>query len=197
MRDNVKLIAVSKFQPESAIIAAINAGQLFFGENRVQEALQKWPEIKLQNPEIKLHLIGPLQTNKIKDALKIFDVIEVIDRPKVAELLLKEMRILNKFPECYIQVNTGYEEQKAGILPEDADLFIEQCKEAGLPITGLMCIPPLNEDPKPHFIMLKTLADKHKLPNISMGMSGDYLEAIECGSTEVRIGTAIFGERTT
>ncbi|MCE3233141.1 MAG: YggS family pyridoxal phosphate-dependent enzyme [Rickettsiaceae bacterium] len=193
---NVKLVAVSKFQPKEAITQAIKAGHSVFGENRVQEALEKWPELKKNNPDIKLHLIGPLQTNKIKDAIKIFDVIEVVDRPKLAESLLKEMKNADKFPVCYIQVNVGSEPQKAGVLPEEADFFIEKCVSDGLRVKGLMCIPPVNEDPVPYFKMLKNLADKNGLAEISMGMSADYELAIAHGATEVRVGSQIFGSRS-
>jgi pyridoxal phosphate enzyme (YggS family) len=190
-----QLIAASKFHTSEDIIIAIKAGQKTFGENRVQEAVEKWPAIKKSYPDIKLHLIGPLQSNKIKDALKIFDVIEVIDRPKLAELLLKEMQALGNFIDCYIQVNIGNETQKSGISHQIADDFIEKCIKDGLPIKGLMCIPPAGEEPSEYFLAMKALAKKHNLPNLSMGMSQDFETAIKCGATHVRIGTAIFGKR--
>jgi pyridoxal phosphate enzyme (YggS family) len=195
LSDTAMLVAVSKFRTEAEIIAAIKAGQKLFGENRVQEANSKWPAIKAQYPDVKLHLIGALQTNKIKDALKIFDVIEVVDRPKLADALLAAMKNAGKFVDCYIQVNTGNEPQKAGITIDKADEFIQKSIADGLPVKGLMCIPPVDEESEPHFKMLKKLADKYNLPVVSMGMSGDFEEAIKCGATHVRVGTAIFGER--
>ena len=190
------LVAVSKFQPAEKISEALDAGHRLFGENRVQEALLKWPCLKNKYDGVELHLIGPLQTNKIKEAFKIFDVIEVLDRKKLADAIKKEADKSGKNVECYIQINTGGEEQKAGVFPQDADEFIEYCKSICLNITGLMCIPPVNEAPAPHFTMLAQLAKKHNLPNISMGMSGDYLVAIKHGATHVRVGSAIFGNRS-
>lgn len=192
---NAALIAVSKHQPPEKVAITLQIGQRLFGENRVQEALAKWPTLKEAYPDIQLHLIGPLQTNKAKEAVALFDAIQTLDRPKLATALLKEMQAQNRRPECYIQVNTGHEPQKAGVMPEEADNFIRQCIADGLPVTGLMCIPPAGEDPVPHFTLLKTLAQRNNLPNLSMGMSGDYMQAIACGATHVRVGTAIFGER--
>jgi pyridoxal phosphate enzyme (YggS family) len=192
---DITLIAVSKYRSSDEIIQAITAGQMVFGENKVQEAMHKWTEIKQHYPNIELHLIGALQTNKVSDAVKIFDTIQVMDRPKLAQVLLKEMQKQNKYPKCLIQVNTGAEPQKAGVLPNDADDFITQCIKDGLPIEGLMCIPPAEENPTPHFKLLKNLCDKHNLPICSMGMSADYLSAIQHGATHIRVGTAIFGER--
>lgn len=193
---DVQLIAVSKTHPADAIKDAIEAGQTVFGENRVQEALQKWPALKAQYSGIELHLIGALQTNKIKEALSIFDVIETVDREKLARALAKEMNKIGKYPQCYIQVNTGKEPQKAGIPPEEASNFIALCRdELKLPIVGLMCIPPAEENPTPHFEMLKNIAAQHDLTNLSMGMSGDFEEAIHAGATHIRVGTAIFGKR--
>lgn len=194
-KSNVTLIAVSKYRSTDEIIQAIKAGQMVFGENKVQEALHKWTDIKKHYPNIELHLIGALQTNKVSDAIKIFDKIQVVDRPKLAKALLKEMQKQNKYPKCLIQVNTGAEPQKAGVLANDADDFIKACIKDGLPIEGLMCIPPVEQDPTPHFKLLKNLCDKHNLPICSMGMSADYQEAIKCGATHIRVGTAIFGER--
>jgi pyridoxal phosphate enzyme (YggS family) len=190
-----KLVAVSKYRSQDEIIEAIEEGQRIFGENKVQEAMQKWPTLKEKYGNIELHLIGALQSNKAKDAVKTFDVIEVIDREKLANTLLKEMQKQDRYPDCLIQVNTGSEPQKAGILPEDADKFIIDCINKGMPIKGLMCIPPANEEPAKHFEMLKSLCNKHNLQICSMGMSGDYEEAIKFGATHVRIGTAIFGQR--
>jgi pyridoxal phosphate enzyme (YggS family) len=195
LSSDAQLVAVSKYRSEIEIIEAIKAGQRLFGENRVQEARAKWPNIKQQYPDVKLHLIGALQTNKIKDALKIFDVIEVVDRPKLADSLLVEMKNSGKFIDCYIQVNTGNEPQKAGVLTDKVDEFIQKCIASGLPVKGLMCIPPVDEEPSVHFKMLKELADKYNLPVVSMGMSGDFEEAIKCGATHVRVGTGVFGER--
>ena len=195
VNEGVSLIAVSKYRTVDEILLAIDAGQKIFGENKVQEAMKKWPEIREKYPDIELHLIGALQTNKVKEAVKTFDVIEVVDREKLANALLKEMKRQDKYPDCLIQVNTGSESQKAGILPEQADTFISECIEMGLPIKGLMCIPPANEDPKPHFKILKEFCNRHSLDICSMGMSGDYEEAIKCGATHIRVGTAIFGPR--
>lgn len=193
---NANLIAVSKYKSSEEIIEAIKAGHRVFGENRVQESAQKWPAIIKEYPDIELHLIGALQTNKVKEAVALYNVIEVVDRPKLANALLKEMKKQNKYPACLIQVNTGQEPQKAGILPKDADDFIIKCINDGLPVKGLMCIPPASEDPKPHFTSLKELCNKHNLEICSMGMSSDYKEALSCGATHVRVGTAIFGKRT-
>lgn len=191
-----QLIAVSKTQPGDKILAAIHNGQRLFGENRVQEAADKWPALKKAYPDICLHLIGPLQTNKIKQALGLFDVIETVDRPKLAEMLAKEKAKMPAFPECYIQVNIGEEPQKAGIMPLETDGFITYCRQdLSLPITGVMCIPPAEEAPAPYFALLATIAKRHQLKNISMGMSSDFETAIKFGATHVRVGSAIFGER--
>ncbi len=195
VNNEAELIAVSKYRTVDEILQAVEAGQKIFGENKVQEAMQKWPEIKEKHTDIELHLIGALQTNKVKEAVQTFDVIEVVDREKLANALVKEMNKQGKYPDCLIQVNTGSEPQKAGIFPENADRFIKWCIEKGLPIKGLMCIPPANEDPRPHFNMLKDLCNKHELEVCSMGMSGDYEDAIKCGATHIRVGTAIFGSR--
>jgi pyridoxal phosphate enzyme (YggS family) len=192
---DVELVAVSKFQDSDKIIQAIEAGQRIFGENRVQEAHSKWVEIKKQYPEIKLHLIGSLQTNKSAEAIELFDIIESLDRPKLADSLLKEMQRQNKFIPCLIQVNIGREPQKSGILPENADEFINYCINKGLNIKGLMCVPPEGENPEPYFKNMQILAKKHALPILSMGMSSDFETAIKHGATHVRVGTAIFGSR--
>ncbi|WP_119460556.1 YggS family pyridoxal phosphate-dependent enzyme [Rhodospirillaceae bacterium SYSU D60014] len=194
--DSVTLVAVGKTHPAEAILAAMDVGQRVFGENRVQEAQRKWPPLRARCPDSRLHLIGPLQTNKVADALALFDVIETVDRPKLARALGAAMAKSDCRPACYIQVNTGEEPQKAGILPAEADGFIALCRdEIGLPVQGLMCIPPIAEEPAPHFALLAEIARRHDLPVLSMGMSGDFETAVRLGATHVRIGTAIFGER--
>ena len=192
----VTLVAVSKRQPDDRIDAALAAGQRVFGENRVQEAQGRWGSRRDRHADLTLHLIGPLQTNKAGDAVALFDVIEVVDRPKLAKALGDEMSRQNRHLECYIQVNTGKEAQKSGIAPEDADDFIAYCRdEAGLKITGLMCIPPIEEEAAMHFALLQTIAKRNDLSILSMGMSDDFEEAIAFGATAVRIGSAIFGAR--
>ena len=192
----VTLVAVSKRQPEEKIDAALAAGQRVFGENRVQEASQRWTDRRMLYNDLTLHLIGPLQTNKAAEAVALFDVIEIVDREKLARALTKEMRHQNRYLPCYIQVNTGEEPQKSGILPGQLDDFTYFCKdELALPIVGLMCIPPIDEEAAMHFALLNTMAKRLKLPRLSMGMSGDYIEAIGFGATSVRVGSAIFGMR--
>lgn len=192
----VTLVAVGKVQPVEKVEAALAQGQRIFGENRVQEAQGKWPELKARYPDVTLHLIGPLQTNKAADAIALFDVIETVDRPKLARVLAAEMKKQGRMLECFVQVNTGEEDQKAGVLPADADAFIETCRdEHGLNIVGLMCIPPADDEPALHFALLREIARRHDLEKLSMGMSGDYEIAIEFGATHVRVGTAIFGDR--
>ncbi|MDD3288514.1 MAG: YggS family pyridoxal phosphate-dependent enzyme [Alphaproteobacteria bacterium] len=194
--NSVKLIAVSKLQPPTSVEEAIKSGQKAFGENRVQEAEEKFAPLREKHPHLELHLIGHLQTNKALSAVKLFDVIQTLDREDLAVGLAKAIKKTGRAPQLYIEVNLGREEQKAGIYPEELENFIYECREKhGLEISGLMCIPPIEEDPIPHFTKLKELADKHRLHNISMGMSADFEEAISCGATEIRIGTAIFGER--
>lgn len=194
--EEVSLIAVGKVQPDERVEAALLAGQRVFGENRVQEAKGKWPGFRERFDGIELHLIGPLQTNKVAEAVALFDVIQTVDRPKLAHALAKEMEKTGRRPGCLIQVNTGEEDQKAGILPADADDFIRVCQaEINLPIKGLMCIPPVDDEPSPHFALLREMARRHDLPVVSMGMSGDYELAVELGATHVRVGTAIFGAR--
>lgn len=193
---SVALVAVGKTHPAERLRPALDAGQRIFGENRVQEAKAKFPELRRDFPDIELHLIGPLQTNKVKEAVALFDVIETVDRPKLARVLAEEMAASGRRPACYIQINTGSEPQKAGILPDEADAFIESCRtDYGLPVAGLMCIPPADQDPAPHFGMLCAIAARQGLAILSMGMSGDYPTAIRCGATHVRVGTAIFGKR--
>lgn len=194
--DDVTLVAVSKTHPAEAVAAAIAAGQMVFGENRVQEAQAKFPVLKAAHPTLELHLIGPLQSNKAAEAVALFDVIESVDREKLARTLADEMAKQARRPACFIQVNTGEEPQKAGIHPGDVDAFVKLCRdELRLPVSGLMCIPPLDQNPAPHFALLREMAQRHGLPQRSMGMSGDYETAIQFGATHVRIGTAIFGQR--
>jgi pyridoxal phosphate enzyme (YggS family) len=194
---SVKLVAVTKTVPALTIEEAIAAGQRRFGENRVQEANSKWPALKTHYPDLELHLIGPLQSNKADEAVALFDVIETVDRPKIARALAEEMARQGKRPRLFVQVNTGEEAQKAGIAPQDTDHFVAQCRdEFGLSIDGLMCIPPYDEEPSPHFALLAKIAGRLGLKELSMGMSGDFAKAVLFGATYVRVGTAIFGERT-
>jgi len=193
---DVTLVAVSKTKPAELIRAAIDAGQRVFGENRVQEAEHKWPALRAGHPDVRLHLIGPLQTNKVAHAVALFDVIETVDRPRLAAALAKEMAKTGLRRECFVQVNTGAEPQKAGAMPEAAEGFIRACiEEHGLNVTGLMCIPPVGEEPSLHFALLREMARRHGLAKLSMGMSADYPVAIKFGATHVRVGTAIFGAR--
>ena len=195
---SVKLIAVTKTVPEQATEVAIASGQRRFGENRVQEAKAKWPALKERHPDLELHLIGPLQSNKVRDAVELFDVIQSVDRPKLARALAEEFARAGKRPRLLVQVNTGEEPQKAGVLPGETDTFVGLCRdELGLPIEGLMCIPPLDEEPSLHFALLAKIAARLGLKELSMGMSGDFAKAIAFGATYVRIGTAIFGTRAT
>jgi pyridoxal phosphate enzyme (YggS family) len=195
-RDDVQLIAVSKVQPVEKIEAALVEGHRLFGENRVQEAALKWPALKTKYPNAKLHLIGPLQTNKVKDAIMLFDVIETLDRLKLAEEIKKQSVKKGSDITCYVQVNTGEEQQKAGVFPAEAEEFVRYCqKTVGLNIKGLMCIPPINEEPALHFSLLAAIAGRLNLPTLSMGMSDDFETAIAFGATHVRIGSSIFGER--
>lgn len=194
--DRPALVAVSKRQPDDRIDAALAAGHRVFGENRVQEAQQRWSARRDAWPDLTLHLIGPLQTNKVADAVALFDVIEIVDRPKLARALASEMAAQGRKLPCYIQVNTGEEPQKSGIMPTEADDFIAFCRgECGLIIEGLMCIPPQDEEPAMHFALLRTIAARNGLSGLSMGMSGDYEEAVGFGATSVRVGSAIFGAR--
>jgi PLP dependent protein len=196
--DDVHLVAVGKTHPAEAIEAALIAGHRLFGENRVQEAAAKFPTLRARYPDLKLHLIGPLQTNKIRQAIEVCDAIETVDRDKLAQGIAAELAKGGKKIELFVQVNTGEEEQKAGILPREADDFIRRCRaDYQLPIVGLMCIPPADEHPAPHFALLGEIAKRHGLTQLSMGMSGDYELAIQMGATHVRVGTAIFGVRET
>ena len=194
--DRPTLVAVSKRQPDDRIDAALAAGHRVFGENRVQEAQQRWSDRRAAVPDLTLHLIGPLQTNKAGDAVALFDVIEIVDRPKLARALAAEMTRQGRHLPCYIQVNTGEEPQKSGIMPAEVDAFIAFCHdECGLDILGLMCIPPQDEEAAMHFALLRTIAARNGLSGLSMGMSGDYEEAVSFGATSVRVGSAIFGAR--
>ena len=196
-RASVTLIAVSKTFDATAISPIIDAGQRVFGENRVQEARAKWPELIAACPGIALHLIGPLQSNKAKDAVALFDAIHSVDRPSLAEALAKECARQERRPTLFVEVNTGAEPQKAGVLPEDTDAFVKTCRESyGLDIAGLMCIPPADEPPAPHFALTAKIAHRNGLKLLSMGMSADFPLAIAFGATHVRVGTAIFGART-
>jgi PLP dependent protein len=193
---SVSLVAVSKTHPAARVRAALVAGHRLFGENRVQEALAKYPALRETFPDLALHLIGPLQTNKVKDAVALFDVIETVDRPRLAAALAGEIERTGRRLPCLVEVNTGEEAQKAGVLPAAADAFIVECRDRlGLPIEGLMCVPPLDEPPAPHFALLREIARRAGLEILSMGMSADFEEAIRFGATHVRVGTAIFGAR--
>lgn len=193
---SVVLVAVSKMHPTASAEAALNAGQRVFGENRVQEAQKKWPGLRLKFPDLQLHLIGPLQTNKVRDAVALFDVLETIDRPKLARAVAAEMNKTGVRPGCFVQVNTGEEAQKAGIPPAEADGFINFCRsELELPIAGLMCIPPADDSPALHFALLHEMAKRNGIATLSMGMSADFETAIRFGATHIRVGTAIFGQR--
>ncbi len=193
---SVKLVAVTKTFPEREILPVLRQGHRYFGENRVQEAMHKWPALREQFPAIELHLIGPLQSNKAREAVALFDCIETLDRPKLAAALAAEIERQGRSPKLLIQINTGLEPQKAGIAPADAQKFLQQCqREFGLTVSGLMCIPPLEDDPLPHFEALAALRDRLGLTELSMGMSADFEIAIGAGATMVRVGTAIFGHR--
>ena len=192
----ISLMAVSKYHPAQAVREALSCGHRLFGENRVQEAVHKYPELKAIYPELTIHLIGPLQTNKVREAVALFDVIETLDRPKLAQALAKERDRIGRCPEVFIQINTGQEPQKSGIDPLLADEFIEKVRdEFQLPLTGLMCIPPADEEPAMHFALLAECARRHGITKISMGMSADFEKAICLGATEIRLGTSIFGPR--
>ncbi|MDA9148274.1 YggS family pyridoxal phosphate-dependent enzyme [Alphaproteobacteria bacterium] len=191
-----KLIAVSKKQNEEKVIEALEAGQTYFGENRVQEAQQRWPSKIQQYKNLQIRLIGPLQTNKVKEALNLFDIIETIDREKLAKEIAKKFNNSVKTKSFYIQINTGSETQKSGIEPRQSDNFIRYCiEELKLPVVGLMCIPPLHEEASMHFALLRKIADKNNLNELSMGMSNDFKEAIKFGATSVRVGSSVFGSR--
>ena len=194
--DDVTLVAISKIHQSDRILPVLDAGHRIFGENRVQEAAAKWPALKDRFADIELHLVGPLQTNKIKQALALFDVIETLDRPKLARALAAEMARRGRATPLYIQINTGEEPNKAGVMPGEAENFIILCRqELALPVVGLMCIPPIDEEPALHFALLAEIAKRHGIERLSMGMSADFEVAIALGASHVRIGTSIFGER--
>jgi pyridoxal phosphate enzyme (YggS family) len=192
---SVELIAVSKMQPDDRVKAVLDQGHRVFGENRVQEAAGKWPGFRAQYDGIVLHIIGPLQTNKARQAMELADVIHTLDRPKLAKTIARLAQELGHCPDLFIQINTGEEPQKAGVLPADADAFIAECRVFDLPVRGLMCIPPVEEEPALHFALLAKIAARNDLPDLSMGMSGDFETAIRLGATHVRVGSAIFGDR--
>ena len=194
-KDEVNLIAVSKRQTPTKIQEMLDSGHRIFGENRIQEAQDHWQELRENYTDLQLHLIGPLQTNKVKEAVALFDIIQSVDRPKLVHALAKEMNKQGKQIPCLIQVNTGEEPQKSGILPHELEAFLTLCHDEGLNIMGLMCIPPQNEPPALHFAFLKKLADQHGLKELSMGMSSDFEQAIPLGATYIRVGTALFGKR--
>ncbi len=192
---SVSLIAVSKVQPDARVTAVLDEGHRVFGENRVQEAAGKWPGFRESYDDVELHLIGPLQTNKTRQAFELFDTIHSVDRPKLAKTIARIAQEEGHCPGLFIQVNTGEEDQKAGILPSEADAFIADCRDLDLTIEGLMCIPPVDEEASLHFSLLAKIAERNGLSGLSMGMSGDFERAIALGATHVRVGSAIFGER--
>ncbi|NBB96930.1 MAG: YggS family pyridoxal phosphate-dependent enzyme [Alphaproteobacteria bacterium] len=192
---SAKLIAVSKVQPDARVRAVLDAGHRVFGENRVQEAAAKWPGFRDEFGPVELHLLGPLQSNKARQAMDLFDVIHSVDRPKLARTLARLADEQGRCPDLFVQVNTGAEPQKAGILPDDADEMIAECRTLGLPVLGLMCIPPVDEDAATHFQMLSDIAARNGLTGLSMGMSDDFETAIAHGATHIRVGSAIFGAR--
>jgi len=195
-RSSVTLIAVSKTFDAAALAPVMAAGQRVFGENRVQEAKAKWPGLMSAYPDIALHLIGPLQSNKAREAVALFDAIHSVDRPSICEALAKEIDSQKRQPQLFVQLNTGEEPQKAGVAPAEADAFIASCREKyGLPISGLMCIPPVDDAPAPHFALTAKIAERNGLKGLSMGMSADFAIAIQFGATHVRVGSAIFGHR--
>ncbi len=194
--DAVTLVCVTKTFGAEAILPVLAAGERVFGENRVQEAIRKWPELRRDFPDLKLHLIGPLQSNKAREAVEFFDAIETVDRDKIAVALAEEIARAGRSPQLYVQVNTGAEPQKAGVLPQEADRFIAHCRDdLGLEISGLMCIPPVEEQASPHFALLNKIAARNGITTLSMGMSADFELAIQLGATHVRVGSAIFGTR--
>ncbi|MFN3613467.1 MAG: YggS family pyridoxal phosphate-dependent enzyme [Rubrimonas sp.] len=195
-RGSVTLVAVSKVQPLDRIEAVLQAGHRVFGENRVQEAATKWPDFRERFPDVTLHLIGPLQTNKARQAVELCDVIQTLDRPRLAARIADAMAATGRAPQLFVQVNTGAEPQKAGVLPDEADAFIADCRsDYGLTVAGVMAIPPAHEDPAPHFSLLRDIAVRNGAPGLSMGMSADFETAVAMGATHVRVGSAIFGER--
>lgn len=193
--ESVQLIAVSKLQPDSRVEAVLEEGHRVFGENRVQEAAGKWPAFRQRYDGVKLHLLGPLQSNKARQAFELFDVIHSVDRPKIAKAIARLADEMGHCPNLFVQVNTGEEPQKAGVIPDDLDGFVAECRALGLPVIGLMCIPPVDEEPSLHFALLAKMARRNGLEGLSMGMSGDFEKAVAQGATHVRVGSAIFGAR--
>ena len=191
----VKLIAVSKVQPNSRIESVLDQGHRVFGENRIQEAQSKWPDFKAQYEDVELHIIGPLQTNKTRAAMEIADSIHTLDRPKLARNIARLAQELGNCPELFVQVNTGEEQQKSGVLPKETEAFVKECLDMDLPVKGLMCIPPVDEEASLHFALLKKISENCGLKYLSMGMSADFEKAISFGATHIRVGSAIFGER--
>ena len=191
----VKLIAVSKVQPNARVQSVLEQGHRIFGENKVQEAAGKWPDFKAAFENVELHLIGPLQSNKTRQAVGLFDAIHSVDRPKLAKAIARIAQEEGRCPGIFVQINTGEEPQKAGVLPAEADGFVAECRALDLPVEGLMCIPPVDEEPSLHFALLARIAARNGLSGLSMGMSGDFERAIALGATHVRVGSAIFGER--
>ena len=191
----VKLIAVSKVQPNNRVEAVLEQGHRVFGENRVQEAQSKWPDFKNQYQDVELHIIGPLQTNKTRAAMELADSIHTLDRPKLAKNMARLAQSLGKCPELFVQVNTGNEQQKTGVSPKDTESFVKECLDMDLPVRGLMCIPPIHEEASLHFALLKKISENCGLKYLSMGMSSDFEKAISFGATHIRVGSAIFGER--
>ena len=192
---DVELIAVSKVQPIERVTNVLDKGHRAFGENRVQEAAGKWPGLRETYENVRLHLIGPLQTNKARQAMELAQIIHSVDRPKLAKTLARLTQELGQCPELFLQINTGEEPQKAGVLPAEADTFVKECLALDLPVNGLMCIPPANEEPSLHFALLAKIAKRNGLTGLSMGMSGDFETAIALGATHIRVGSAIFGDR--
>jgi pyridoxal phosphate enzyme (YggS family) len=192
---DVELIAVSKVQPEDRVAAVLDQGHRVFGENRVQEAAGRWPALQDRYAGIVLHLIGPLQSNKARQAMEMFQAIHSVDRPKIAQAIARLAQDMGHCPDLFLQVNTGEEPQKAGVLPADVDGFVSECRALDLPVKGLMCIPPVDEEPSLHFALLAKMAARNGLSGLSMGMSGDFERAIAQGATHIRVGSAIFGER--
>ncbi len=194
--DAAQLIAVSKMQPDARVRAVLDEGHRVFGENKVQEAAGKWPGFREEFDNVTVHLIGPLQSNKARQAMELFDAIHSIDRPKIAQTIARLAQELGHCPDLFVQVNTGAEPQKAGILPQDADAFITDCRRLDLPLQGVMCIPPVDEEPSLHFALLRKIAQRNGLTGLSMGMSDDFERALALGATHIRVGSAIFGART-
>ena len=192
---STKLIAVSKVQPNERVEAVLEQGHRLFGENKVQEAAGKWPDFRERFDGVNVHLLGPLQTNKARQAMQLFEAIHSLDRPKLADTLARLAQEFGHCPDLFIQVNTGEEEQKAGVLPAEADAFVKQCRDLDLPVVGLMCIPPIDEEPSLHFALLRKIAARNGVDGLSMGMSSDFERAVALGATHVRVGSAIFGAR--